>query len=112
MAKFEIKKRTLNIFNNAWWMFMPGTIITVKWPVGTVRVPNGDNTGMIATSADPNDHYRPWLEANVGKQKWDWDWRIGNVVASNNVTYGYDTIEIKIRKSKAELATIAALKWS
>ena len=39
---------------------MPSVTINVKWPVDEV-------------SADPNDHYRPWLQEHVGRQGWDWN---------------------------------------
>lgn len=93
---------------------MPGTIITVKWPVGWAVLHDDGNGGITSVeSADPNDHYRPWLEKNVGRQKWDWDWRIGDVVASNDdgSVAGFDTIQIKFRKSKTDFAIIAKLKW-
>lgn len=92
---------------------MPGTIITVKWPVGWVVLhENSDGSKVSTESADPNDHYRPWLEKNVGRQGVNWDWRIGNFIASNGSgTVGHDTIEIKIRKGKDDFATVAKLMW-
>lgn len=52
------------------------------------------------------DHYRPWMEANVGKQKIDWDWGfIGNDVNENCLT-------IKIRQTKAKYATMIVLNWT
>ncbi len=64
MAKFEIHKRTLNVFNILWWKYMPGTIITVKWPNGPMIQEHMDQykTDEELLSADPNDHYRPYLE--------------------------------------------------
>lgn len=113
MAKWEIHKRTLDIRSNIWWKLMPGTIIEVRWPVGPVGVPNGDNSGMLTESADPNDHFRPWLEKNVGKQGWHWDWRIAGIAASNGQgTIGVDTLAIKFVKSKEAMATLAKLMWS
>ena len=94
---------------------MPGTIVTVRWPTGWVVLHEDDDGGVLsANSADPNDHYRPWLEKHVGKQCRDWDWRIGPAAAVNNdgTTVGHDTVLIKFRKGKAEFASIAALKWS
>ena len=76
-----------------WWKFMPGTIITVKWPVDS-------------ESSDPNDHYRPWLEQNVGKQNWDWNWRIKIGLFSQD-----DGVVIKFRKGKEDCASMASLKW-
>ena len=95
----------MNLRSKLWWLLMPGEVISVKWPVGTVRVPNGDNTGTLTESADPNDHYRPWLEKNVGKQGWDWQWGMANTDATLN------RLTIKIRRKYAAQATIAALRW-
>ena len=114
MAKSEIHRRTLNIFSNLWWKFMPGTTIKVKWPNGPMIQEHIDQykTDEELLSADPNDHYRPALEQNVGKQGWDWDWRIGSIKADNGFgTTGYDTLLIKMRKGRDEYATIATLKW-
>ena len=113
MAKYEIHRRTLNILSNLWWKYMPGTVIEVKWPTGWFLIHEMmDGTRTSGESADPNDHYRPALEKNVGKQGWDWDWRIGSIAADNGFgTTGHDTLLIKIRKGKDEYATVAKLKW-
>jgi hypothetical protein len=114
MSKREIYIRTLDIFSNIWWKYVPGTIITVKWPVGWAVVDDDGQGGQTSVeSADPNDHFRPWLEKNVGRQKWDWDWRLGDIAARNfdGSVVGFDTVKIKFRKSKARFATIAALRW-
>lgn len=113
MARSEVKKRTLNIFSNLWWKYIPGTIVEVRWPVGWVVLHDDGNGGQVSTeSADPNDHYRPWLEKNVGKQGWDWDWRIGGIAADNGFgTTGHDTLLIKFRRNKEDHATVAKLKW-
>jgi len=66
------------------------------WTLGT--------TQQEMFSADPNDHYRPWMEANVGRQGWDWNWRIDSVEG--------DTLAIKFRRSKEYYASLAALRWS
>lgn len=36
---------------------------------------------MLPDTDEPNVHYRPWLEKNVGKQgiKWDWDFCHNNL---------------------------------
>ena len=102
-----------DILSTLWWKYVPGTVIEVKWPVGWVILnKNPDGSIVSALSADPNDHYRPDLRENVGRQGWDWDWKIGRVVADNDTgTVGHDTLLIKIRKGKDEYATIAKLKW-
>ena len=82
-----------------WWRWMPGSIFVVPWPNGWVEV--GEGTTIF--SSDPNDHWRPWLEEHVGWQGWDWDWRI-----SSQIDYA---VEIKIRRSKEQYATLAKLRW-
>lgn len=83
--------------------------ITVKWPAGYVEVGpdsrewnglTGESRQVIWT-ADPNDHYRPWLEEHVGKQHRDWDWDVH-----------INEIEITFRTGKEEWATQAALMWN
>ena len=107
MAKWEIHQRAGNLVEAAWWRWMPGITITVKWPVGWVvldEMPDGSKTST--QSADPNDHYRPWMEKNVGRQGWDWQWGLrDNNAAENRLT-------IKVRAKHAKWATMAALKWS
>ena len=103
MAKWEIHKR-LGIINAIWWAVVPGKEITVKWPVGwTTPIPAPGGGFIQIESADPNDHYRPWLEENVGRQGWDWDWKIGPIAADN----GSGTVGF----GKAKWASMAALKW-
>lgn len=86
-----------------WWRLMPGTVISVKWPVGPI---DQMAFGKQLESADPNDHYRPWMEANVGTQCWDWDWDVvGNDIANNRLT-------VKFRRGKERYAIEAALRWS
>jgi hypothetical protein len=105
----------LNIRERLWWRFMPGVIINVRWPTGNIVVNDQDPRWCdmggavwvdLGFSADPNDHYRWWLEKYVGKQGWDWNWGMANDdVAANRLT-------IKIRQKHAKYATIAAIKWS
>jgi hypothetical protein len=97
----------LNIKDKLWWRVMPGVIINVQWPRGWVVLDDDGNGGQTSTlSADPNDHYRPWMEEHVGKQGWDWNWGVsGNDVSENRLT-------IKIRQKHEKYATIAALRWS
>lgn len=103
----------LNIFQKAWWYLVPGVVINVPWPAGEIVVNDEDprwDWTMGATlqsgfSADPNDHYRPWLEANVGRQGWDWNWGMADRDATDN------RLTIKIRQKHAKYATIAALRW-
>lgn len=85
---------------------MPGVIVKVKWPVGWVRLWEDGNGGVVdCESADPNDHYRPWMEEHVGKQGWDWNWDLLDNDASTN------RLTIKVRRSKADLVSVMALMW-
>ena len=86
---------------------MPGTCIHMSWPVGPVNVTNP--CGEISLqqgpeSADPNDHWRAWLEREVGKQGVAWDWMIGHVGTSPS-SVDRDTVLIKFRFDKANSAT-------
>jgi len=125
MSKLEIKKLFffpsgrympcgLNIIDQLWWRFMPGVVINVAWPNGLVKVGPGHRDGWsgygpefeYVDSADPNDHYRPWMEQHVGRQGWDWNWGMANNDASDN------RLTIKIRQKQHEYAIIAKLMWS
>jgi hypothetical protein len=75
-----------------WWLMMPGTRITVKWPTDDQLQP-----------ANPNDAYRLWLEYNVGRQCWDWDW---------GWDWDADELMIKFRRGKGTQALQARLMWS
>jgi hypothetical protein len=108
MAKWEIHNR-FGFIKGLWWRFMPGAEIEVPWPTGWTEPEPAPGGGFIQfESSDPNDHYRPWLEKNVGRQGWDWEWRIGQIATT---TGARDTILIKIRRKKEKYATIAALRW-
>lgn len=82
---------------------MPGTTIKVKWPVGEVRIKQ-EQSGIwdYVRSADPNDHYRPWLEKYVGKQGWDWNWKLD--------PHGFDSLIIKFRRGKEKYASHFLIK--
>jgi hypothetical protein len=104
----------LNIRDKLWWRFMPGVVVNVRWPKGQVKVGPSHRDGYsgygpefeYVDSADPNDHYRPWLEKHVGKQGWDWNWGMGDMDATEN------RLTIKIRQKHAKYATIVAIQWS
>jgi len=109
VVKWEIHYR-FGIIKGLWWRFMPGTEIELLWPTGWTEPEPAAGGGSIQfESADPNDHYRPWLEKHVGQQGWDWDWRIGQIATT---TGDQDTIRIKIRRGRAKYATMAALRWA
>lgn len=105
---------SLKLRQKLWWQFVPGVVIKVRWPVGIIRVGPSHRLGWTGIgeyfeyveSADPNDHYRPWLEENIGPQGWNWNWGMVDNDAMNN------TLTIKIRQRYSKYATIAALKWS
>lgn len=93
-----------------WWKLVPGVNITLPWPRGPVEVgPNhrlwdGVMSGelrQVVESADPNDHYRPWLEKHVGRQYWDWDWQWAQASYYPG-RYGarvlHDSVLIKVRR--------------
>jgi hypothetical protein len=104
----------LNIVDKLWWKFIPGAVINVAWPCGSLVVDHNDPrwvdlggaVWISIDSADPDDHYRPWLEQHVGKQGWDWNWGMGGMDATEN------RLTIKIRRKYAKHATIAAMMWA
>lgn len=104
----------MNIIQKLWWYLIPGVVINVKWPVGLAEInesmPQWDwslgPSKYFVESADPNDHYRPFMEKYIGKQGWDWNWGVANNdVAANRLT-------IKIRQKHAKYATMLALRWN
>lgn len=100
ITKFEFWYESKKLKHKLWWLLMPGTEILVKWQVGQVK----DRFGQQFESADPNEHMRPWLEANVGKQCWDWNWDIKQ--------QGDETmLLIKFRWGKGAQAMHAWMLW-
>jgi hypothetical protein len=94
-----------SLWSKLWWKFAPGTTVEVKWPRGQYAIHEPVDGSIIEIeTADPNDHYRPWLESVIGQQGWHWDWRIGR--------YENDSLYIKIIKSKEHHATFIGLKWN
>jgi hypothetical protein len=112
-AKMKMKNATKGIASKFLWKFGRGPEVLVKWPVGWVDLSEWPRILTSWESADPNDHYRPWLTNNVGEQGWDWDWCIGSIAADNGFgTEGYDTVCIKLRKKHEHFASVIALKWA
>ena len=113
VAKCEINKHADSFNEWLFWKYGKGPSITLKWPVGWIvlnEMPDGSK--VSAESADPNDHYRPWLEKNVGRQGKDWNWKIGDVAADNGFgTTGHDTLTIKFSRKKAKWSSVAVLLW-
>lgn len=106
--KIMKKCNTRNWMSDLMWKFGKGPMVRVKWPCGWVMLHEHDDGSKVSTeSADPNDHYRPWLEANVGKQGWDWVWE-----AELSPSTETDNIKIKFRKGKSDFASVVVLKWS
>ena len=93
---------------------MPGVVVNVKWPKGQIKVGPSHRDGYAGygpefeyvDSADPNDHYRPWMEQHVGRQGIHWNWGMADRDATDN------RLTIKIIKSKAKYASYCAIKWS
>lgn len=105
--------RGLTFLERLWWRFVPGEVIKVRWPRGKIKV-NADDTkygknssvgSVIFESTDPNDFYRPWLEANIGKQGWDWQWGLGPFDVNDN------KLTIKIRKKYCKHKLTILLMW-
>ncbi len=104
----------LNIWQQLWWRFVPGVVINVQWPKGPLIVDHNDPRwvdlgGAVwvqIDSADPNDHYRPFMEQHIGKQGWDWNWGMADCDARDN------RLTIKIRRKHQKYATLLAIKWA
>ena len=103
MSKLEIKKLWqlpsgryipcgLSLWELLWWKFVPGIIINVRWPT--------------EHTADPNFHYRPYLEEHVGQQGRDWNWGMADRDATDN------RLTIKIRRRYAQHATVMTMRWA
>jgi hypothetical protein len=103
----------LNFWEKLWWQFMPGVVINVRWPRGEVRVGPSHRQGWAGVgeyfeyieSADPNDHYRDFLNTHIGRQGWDWNWGMADRDATE------DRLTIKIRQRHSKYATIIAMMW-
>jgi hypothetical protein len=105
LVKLEMQCRPRSVWHNLWWRFMPGVEVVVKWPNGWVVLDDDGAGGQTSMeSADPDDHYRPLLEKLVGRQAWDWDWRIDNTAT--------DTLRIKFRRRHRVWAAYFAIKWT
>jgi hypothetical protein len=96
----SISEELHSVYQMVYWRFNTGAIVDVKWPGPSVTY----GSFTFGTN-DPNEHYRPWLEENVGKQGRDWDWT--NWSGTENFE-----IRIVVSKRKASLAPMIALMWS
>lgn len=111
MAKTEIHKRTANVFTWLWKKFVVGETLDLPWPRGWSKP---DDQGNSTQSADPNDHYRWWLEKHVGKQGWDWHWEIAYISQYDMPPpndYAHDRLRILFRKGKEQQAMMFALRF-
>jgi len=116
VSVMECKTLVGTVLGMIWWKLIPGVKIKVKWPYGEIVAgpgpsdPGWRDWGGAAyikfPSAGPNDHYRPWLEKNVGKQGWDWDWKI----VDNDMST--DKLTIKFRLGKEQYASIVGIMWT
>lgn len=101
------------IIERVWWYFVPWVEVKVKWPVGEIVIGHDDPrwydcgaTKVAIESADPWDHYGPWLLQNVGRYKWNWEWEVKDHDISEN------RLTIRIRKKHEQQATAIAMMWS
>ena len=98
--RLRSEKQLIQLWNKIWWKFMTAEVITLLWPIGTTEP---DSNGETHESADPNDHWRPWLEANIGRQHFDWEWDVN--------AKDLDMVEIRVRRGKRDFAIQAKLRW-
>lgn len=103
----------MKLLERIWWYYTPYMEISVKWPKGSVVVgyddPRWYDVGaslVEVESADPNDHYRPFMQEWIGRQRWDWSWYMGNTDARDN------RLTIRIRKKHYIFASHIAMIWN
>jgi hypothetical protein len=105
--------------NRIYWRLVNYIELDVKWPSGVIAV-SPDHPGWYdcgATwveikSADPNDHYRPFMEQWIGQQGWDWDWDL--VFHGRNIETQEQVgrIRIRMRRKHEIYASHIALMWN
>jgi hypothetical protein len=89
----KLKRKFFDLPRTLWWKLVPGVTVKVAWP-------------HRYDIADPNIHYRPWLEQEVGRQFLEWDWDlIDDDIIKNLLT-------IRFRFDKKQYATLVKLKWA
>lgn len=103
----------LSRWEKIWWYFVPWVEVNVKWPSGPIGVGCEDPrwydcgaTWVEVFSADPNDHYRPFMQSWIGHQRRDWSWYMGNNDAAEN------RLTIRMRKKYAIYASHIAIMWN
>jgi hypothetical protein len=80
------------MLSDLWWNTIPGTKVRVNWP-------KADGYDSI----DPNDRWRPWLEQHVGRQGWDWNWRLN---------LEHNAVDVKFRWAHADKLSMFLLKYA
>lgn len=92
----------VTMVSKLWWKFMPCVTVCINWPASV----DYNAVGRFNIFQQANIHYRPWLEQNIGKQGWDWDW---GICRSNLLDR---KITVRIRKKHAKFISMALLKWT
>ena len=83
-----------------YWRIMFSTGIAIKFPVKF----DWEDTPM----GDPEFHYRPWLEENVGKKGRDWEWHWAYYGMDDEDVSG---VVILIPRHKKKYASMIKLMW-
>ena len=100
LIKLNILNKSTRLWRRVWWNFFPGPIVQLSWPRGWTKI---NSLGIQYESSDPNVHWRPWLEANIGRQGWDWDWRIN--------FRDINSIHLKVHKKHSNTLSLFLLKY-
>ena len=103
-----------------WWRYWPGETVVVRYPAeqaigvrpGHPRWYDVGATWVEIYTCDPNDLYRPYLEQHVGRQGWDWDWKLHWAGTSLDTLEQRGSLKIKVRRKHAAQATAIALMWN
>lgn len=102
--------KSADTFKHLRWKYWLSTTVAVKWPMGWAPIDGRDD--LAVESADPDDWYRWWLEKNVGRQGWSWDWRVS--IHPNPLIDVYDGFfkdELEIRFRNPKHATMFMLRY-
>jgi hypothetical protein len=112
----ELKKWRDRIY----WSLVDHVEIDVKWPeqkmvIGKYGDPGWYDVGanyVEFETSDPNYHYRPFMEQWIGRQGWDWDWRLA--WHGRNIETGEQNgrLTIRMRQKHAIYASHMALMWN
>jgi hypothetical protein len=69
--KEKMMNRYLSPLQKLYWIVVPHDVVVVKWPD-----PFDWEREPYRNMGDPNNHYRAWLEENLGEQGYNWDWHL------------------------------------